>query len=53
MAILVILAILIPIAGLIIGIVRMSNPEKQSEGATLLVISIVLMIFYVILFSQF
>lgn len=53
MALLVILTIFLPIVGLIIGIIRVSNPEKRNEGGVLLALSIGLMIFYMIVFSRF
>jgi hypothetical protein len=52
MGLLVILTLLIPLAGLIIGIIRISDPAKRNEGGILLALSIGLMIFYVILLSQ-
>lgn len=52
MVIFILLSVLLPIAGLIIGIVWMSKPEKRSEGGILLLVALVLMIIYAIIFSQ-
>jgi hypothetical protein len=52
MALLILLTLLLPIVGFIIGIIRISNPERRSEGGILLALSIGLTIFYMFLFSQ-
>jgi len=52
MALLIIVTILLPIVGIIFGIIRLANPERRSEGGVLLAIAIVFMIFWMIVFSS-
>jgi hypothetical protein len=52
LVILILLTVLLPIIGLIVGIVRISNPQRRNEGGILLLIALCLMIIYAILLSQ-
>jgi hypothetical protein len=52
MALLIIVTIFLPIVGIIIGIIRLSNPQKRREGGVLLAVAIGLMVFWLIVFSQ-
>jgi hypothetical protein len=51
MALLIIVTILLPIVGIIVGIIRLASPERRGEGGALLAIAIVIMIFWMIVFS--
>jgi hypothetical protein len=51
LALIIIGTLLIPLVGIIVGIVKLSKPEKRNEGWVILGISIALMIFYVIALS--
>ena len=50
LAFLTVLTLLLPIVGIVLGIIRISNPEKRSGGLILLIISIVIMILYAVLY---
>ena len=52
MALLIIATIFLPIVGIIVGIMRLSNPEKRSEGGVLLALAIGFIILWMIIFSQ-
>jgi hypothetical protein len=52
MALLIILTILLPIVGIVIGIIRLSNPEKRSEGGILLALAIAFIFIWMVAFSQ-
>jgi len=52
LVILILLTVLLPIVGLIVGIIRISKPERRNEGGILLLVALCLMIIYALLFSQ-
>ena len=52
LALIIIGTLLIPLVGIIAGIVKISKPEKRSEGWVILGLSILLMIVYAILLAS-
>jgi hypothetical protein len=52
MAFLIILTLLLPIVGIIIGIIRLSKPERRSEGGLLLALAIGFIFLWMIVFSR-
>ncbi len=49
LVVIIILTLLFPLIGLVLGIMRVTKPEKRNEGWILLGISIFIMLFYVVL----